>query len=38
LHFYLVLMRDIRNALDTDSFGAFRESFLRTYKTTKEIV
>ena len=36
LHFYLELMRDIRNALDQDSFGAFRESFLRTYSTTKE--
>jgi queuine tRNA-ribosyltransferase len=36
LHFYLELMRDIRNALDRDSFGAFRENFLRHYQTTKE--
>ena len=36
LRFYLDLMRDIRNALDTDTFGAFRENFLRTYQTTKE--
>ena len=36
LHFYLELMRDIRNALDRDMFGPFRESFLRHYKTTKE--
>jgi len=34
--FYLELMRDIRDALDCDSFGTFRENFLRTYKTTKE--
>jgi queuine tRNA-ribosyltransferase len=38
LHFYLELMRDIRDALDCDSFGTFRENFLRTYKTTKEII
>ena len=38
LHFYLELMRDIRNALESDSFGAFRENFLRTYQTTKEKV
>ncbi|MEI9999218.1 MAG: tRNA guanosine(34) transglycosylase Tgt [Verrucomicrobiota bacterium] len=36
LRFYLDLMRDIRNALDSDSFGTFRERFLRTYQTTKE--
>jgi queuine tRNA-ribosyltransferase len=36
LHFYLELMRDIRNALDCDSFGTFRENFHRTYQTTKE--
>ncbi len=36
LRFYLDLMRDIRSALDNDSFGAFRENFLRTYQTTKE--
>jgi len=38
LHFYLVLMRDIRDALDSDSFGPFREKFLRTYITQKEKV
>ena len=36
LHFYLDLMRYIRNALDGGSFGPFREKFLRTYLTTKE--
>ena len=36
LHFYLELMRDIRDALDREQFGTFRESFLRTYKTTKD--
>jgi queuine tRNA-ribosyltransferase len=36
LWFYQDLMRDIRNALSTDSFRAFRENFLRTYQTTKE--
>jgi len=36
LRFYLDLMRDIRSALETDSFSAFREHFLRTYQTTKE--
>jgi queuine tRNA-ribosyltransferase len=38
LHFYLALMRDIRSALDGDSFGPFRENFLRTYTTQKEKV
>jgi queuine tRNA-ribosyltransferase len=38
LHFYLALMRDIRDALDRDSFGPFRENFLRTYTTQKEKV
>jgi queuine tRNA-ribosyltransferase len=38
LHFYLELMRDIRDALDADTFGTFRETFLRTYSTTKEKV
>jgi queuine tRNA-ribosyltransferase len=38
LHFYTGLMRDIRDALDRDSFGPFRENFLRNYKTTKETV
>jgi tRNA-guanine family transglycosylase len=36
LHFYLALMRDIRDALDRDSFGPFRENFHRTYTTQKE--
>jgi len=36
LQFYLDLMRDIRNALSTDTFGTFRENFLRSYQTTKE--
>jgi queuine tRNA-ribosyltransferase len=36
LHFYLALMRDIRDALDCDSFGPFRENFHRTYTTQKE--
>jgi queuine tRNA-ribosyltransferase len=36
LWFYQDLMRDIRDALDRDSFGTFRESFLRTYLTTKD--
>ena len=36
LHFYLELMRDIRSALDGDSFGTFRENFHRTYSTTKD--
>ena len=32
-------MRDIRNALDSDSFGTFRENFLRDLlKTTNEII
>ena len=34
LHFYLELMRDIRDALDCDSFGTFRERFIRTYLGT----
>jgi queuine tRNA-ribosyltransferase len=38
LHFYLELMRDIRDALDCDSFGTFRENFLRGYSTTKDKV
>ena len=38
LHFYLELMRDIRSALDGDTFGTFRENFLRNYITTKEKV
>ena len=36
LWFYQDLMRDIRNALSTDSFSTFRENFLRCYQTTKE--
>jgi queuine tRNA-ribosyltransferase len=36
VHFYLELMRDIRNALDHDSFGPFRENFNRTYQRLKE--
>jgi queuine tRNA-ribosyltransferase len=36
LWFYQDLMRDIRKALSTDSFGTFREKFLRSYQTTKE--
>ena len=35
LHFYLELMRDIRNALDHNSFGTFREKFARTYQSQK---
>jgi queuine tRNA-ribosyltransferase len=35
LHFYLELMRDIRDALDRDSFGTFRENFARTYQSQK---
>ncbi len=38
LHFYLKLMRDIRDALDRDTFSTFRESFLGTYQTTKDKV
>jgi queuine tRNA-ribosyltransferase len=35
LHFYLELMRDIRDALDRDSFGSFRDNFNRTYQSQK---
>jgi queuine tRNA-ribosyltransferase len=35
LHFYLELMRDIRSALDRDSFGPFRENFHRHYQSQK---
>ncbi len=35
LHFYLELMRDIRDALDRDSFGTFRENFNRNYLSQK---
>lgn len=35
LHFYLELMRDIRNALDEGSFGNFRTHFLSTYLQEK---
>jgi len=35
LHFYLELMRDIRDALDRDSFGSFRKEFHRLYQTQK---
>jgi queuine tRNA-ribosyltransferase len=35
LHFYLELMRDIRDALDRDTFGTFRENFARTYQSQK---
>jgi queuine tRNA-ribosyltransferase len=35
LHFYLELMRDIRDALDRDSFGPFRENFHRHYPSQK---
>jgi hypothetical protein len=28
-------MRDIRDALDRDSFGTFRENFARTYLSQK---
>ena len=35
LHFYLELMRDIRDALDRDSFGTFREKFAHTYQSQK---
>ena len=35
LHFYLELMRDIRDALDRDSFGAFRKNFALTYQSQK---
>ena len=35
LHFYLELMRDMRSALDQDSFGSFREKFARTYQSQK---
>jgi queuine tRNA-ribosyltransferase len=35
LHFYLELMRDIRDALDRDSFGPFRETFIRQYQSQK---
>jgi queuine tRNA-ribosyltransferase len=38
LHFYLELMRDIRNALDEGSFGSFRVNFLRHYQSQKERV
>jgi queuine tRNA-ribosyltransferase len=38
LHFYLELMRDIRDALDRDAFGPFRDNFLRTYQPSKEQV
>jgi queuine tRNA-ribosyltransferase len=38
LHFYLELMRDIRDALDRDTFGLFRDHFLRNYQTSKEQV
>jgi queuine tRNA-ribosyltransferase len=38
LHFYLELMRDIRNALDEGSFGTFRVNFLRHYQSQKERV
>ncbi|HUB67431.1 MAG TPA: tRNA guanosine(34) transglycosylase Tgt [Candidatus Methylacidiphilales bacterium] len=34
LHFYLELMRGIRDALDSDSFGTFRDRFVRTYLGT----
>jgi len=36
LHFYQKLMRDIRDALDRDSFGPFREKFIQTYQSQKE--
>ena len=35
LHFYLELMRDIQNALDRGSFGAFRKNFAQTYQSQK---
>jgi len=35
LHFYLELMRDIRDALDRDSFDTFRENFTRNYLSQK---
>jgi queuine tRNA-ribosyltransferase len=35
VHFYLELMRDIREALDRDAFGAFRENFTRNYQSQK---
>jgi queuine tRNA-ribosyltransferase len=35
LHFYLELMRDIRDALDRDSFGTFRDTFARTYPSPR---
>jgi queuine tRNA-ribosyltransferase len=35
LHFYLALMRDIRDALDRGSFGSFRKDFHQHYQSQK---